>query len=206
MSSTVMVIAAILLVGILYCGFKLTSRTARELVIPLAGSDPSADEIKAVLERMGCLVAEDRTITVTGFLPGDGLHWGQEVTVTVERGQLHVRSSFSGSQAFGASKNQENVERFEAEWRRAPFRGAATPTELAVSEARAREVARRSLRAGSLWIGAGAGLFALALVAKEGVYARADGRLMVPAFALLAYGVPRTWAAIARLRKKPRRP
>jgi hypothetical protein len=199
------IILLILAFGVVFYGLsRLSSITVREITIPFAEGNPPREEVKAALERMGCVVSDNGSGAVTGLHPGRDFSWGQQVTVTTEPRQLRVRSCFSNSQAFGGEKNQENIDRFRAEWeRRADFRAAmADPAVRASSEARAREVARNGAWGGSVAVAAGLALLLLALfVPSEG---SRGSRLKLLGLALLplAYGLPRVSAALARLRKK----
>lgn len=204
MSSLILLALA---VAVVFYGLsKLESSTAREGVIPLADGELPRDEVKAALERMGCVLADDGGGVITGLLPGRGGSWGQEVTVRIETGSMRVRSAFSRSQLFGARKNQENVDRFRAEWeRRAESRAAAAdPVVQASSEARARAVARNTVWGGGLAVAAGLGLLSVALFvpAREGASPGSKVRIVGFALVPLAYGLPRVWAAVARLRRK----
>jgi hypothetical protein len=205
--SPLILILLILVVAVAFYGLsRLSSSTAREVAIPFADGELPRAEVKAALERMGCLASDDGGSAITGLLPGSGGSWGQEVTVKIETGRIRVRSAFSSSQAFGARKNQENVDRFRAEWeRRAEVRAAAAdPVVQASSEARAREVARNTMWGGGLAVAAGMGLLSIALCvpAREGASPGSKISLVGLALMPLAYGLPRVWAAVARLRKK----
>lgn len=202
-------LALILAVMVVAAGFyglsKLSSSTEREIAIPLADGEASRDEVRAALERMGCLVPDGRGRTITGLLSGSLGNWGQEVTVTIGTRRLRVRSCFSTSQIFGGRKNQENVERFRAEWeRRAEVRMAAgDPAVRASSEVRAREVARGVVQGGGLTVAAGLALLLIAVLVPTRAGASPGAKLRIVGLALipLAYGVPRVWAALARRRK-----
>jgi hypothetical protein len=206
MIGTYLLVAMAVVAMALAIFFSRPSRTAREATLPWKGKGFPRAEVKAALERMGCLVSDDGGSALTGLLSDDGPNWGQEVTVTTEPGRLRVRSAFSGSQAFGASKNQENVDRFLVEWeRRTEFEAAAAdPAVREASELKAREVARNALWGGGLATAAGLALLLFAFLApsREG-YSGASSKIRLIGLALIpiAYGLPRVMAAVARLRK-----
>jgi hypothetical protein len=193
MPSLMLILLVVVVAAAFYGLTRLASSTAREVVISFGPGEPSGEEVKAALERMGCLVSGDRGRVITGFLSGSGGSWGQEVTVTIDPGRLRVRSCFSNSQVFGARKNQENVDRFRAEWdRRDEFRVAAGDTAvLASTEMRAREVAGDALLGGALAVIAGLALLLIAAFVPSREGASPGGKLRLVGLAMipLAYGV-----------------
>jgi hypothetical protein len=173
--------------------------TARGITLPFTGSDSPRAQVVATLERMGCLVSGGEGDVITGLTAGDGLSWGQEVTVTIEPGRLRVRSSFSSPQVFGAKKNQKAVDRFKLEWER---RGEPWDREWA--EAVARDNAWDALGSGGLWVGLGVAILLLVLFVPAQPGGSPGGKFYLAgtAFVALAYGLPRVRAALARLRRK----
>lgn len=209
MNDIVLVIIVVVFVALAYGLDRLSARASREITIPFEGDAPAAD-VKAALERIGCVVVDRPGGAIIGLLRGDGGDWGQEVTVTAEQNRLRVRSSFSGQQITGASKNQENVDRFSAEWeRRAEVAAAAVadPSIREEAEAQARKAARDALRGGAVAIAIGIGVLVLAaLPAREGASPSGSVRLAGIGLVVIGYGLPRAVAAAARLRKKPGTP
>lgn len=188
----------------IFVASRISSWTVCEITIPLAGG-ATQDQVRAAMERMGCLMAEASENVSTGFISGDGFNWGQKLTVTVERDLLRVRSRFSGSQAFGAEKNQENVERFRIEWeRRGSVEAVAEDPEIRkASVERARQVAQRARWGGGLAVSVGLILLFIALArSTEGAPASGTFRLAALALVPLLYGLPRLLAGASRLRKK----
>jgi hypothetical protein len=204
MSPLFVVVVVIAAAGLFFGLNWLSARTSREITIPFAGGDLPASEVTAAFERMGCVVSCPTGDEITAHTPSDALSFGQIMTVKLENGALRVRSSFSDSQAWRGSKNQENVERFKKEWeRRAEFTAAAfDPAVRATAEASALKNARKTLWGGVFAVAVGVGFLLLLLVPARGAAGK-GANLRILAFALipLAYGLPRIWAAWSRLRK-----
>lgn len=207
MSDSFLVIALLVAVAIAIILWRLSSSTVREITIPFEGSGLPRNEVRAALERMGCVVSDDGGGAVTGLTPGDALSFGQVLTIRAERGHLRVRSSFSDGQAWRGSKNQENVDRFRVEWERRNEVGAAAadPAVRAASEARARDVARRTIWSGGFAVAAGLGILLVVFLVPSREGASPGGKFYLAGLGavLLGYGIPRVRAAAARLRKKP---
>jgi hypothetical protein len=179
--------------------------TAREVVVEVRGPEPPRELVEAILQRLGCVLVEGRKKTVRGLLPGDGLHWGQELEVRIRRDRLLVRSSFSATQLFfGGGKNEENLSRFRFEWeRRAEYETAlADPIGRLGLKVREQDSARRMATGGWVAIGLGAALALALLIIPSREGAPPGGKLRILPFALLAlgYGIPRVLTASKRSR------
>jgi hypothetical protein len=201
MSTTAFVLILALVVGLVYGLNRLQARTERQILIPFDGDTFPRDTVRQALERVGCTIVQNSADEVCGSLPLDGLNWGQKITVRMKDRQLLVRSSFTGSQVFGGSKNQKNIDLFLKEWNQRANYACASPVELASLEVFARKNARKSLLIGSLMALVGGGLLALVVFvpAREGSSPGSKYRLIGLAAPVLLIGLVSVWAGARRL-------
>jgi hypothetical protein len=158
-------IAAFLVVGLLFFSmWKLSAATAREETISVSPTEFSSHEIRAALERMGCVVSTENPRHISGVIAGGMGSWGQEVSVTYKDGTMHVRSSFVQTQAFGGKRNQGNVDSFKQEWKRRLDRQINSPEQHVLQEEKAIGNAKSAIRSGWTLISIGSALVAFALL------------------------------------------
>ncbi len=190
-----------------YGAYRASVATPREITIPFTSNELPVPEVKAAFDRMGVLVSAESPSEVTGVRSDWG--WGQVLTVTAEPGRLRIRSEFADTRVWGAEKNQENVERFRAEWeRRAEVEAAAVdPVVHAMSESKVRDLARKSMWGSGFCIVFGLGVLAVVLLLPTQKGASSGGMFTVAGLGIvsLAVGVRGITAAARRLRQGPRR-